>query len=80
MYENTWKTYLKWRSSLFTTIFFLYMVGVSEQDFRLFWLINGLFREVSVPRSFLNDTNLFYIFHVSKHIRLWGIGTKALSE
>ena len=39
-------------------------VGISEQDFRLSGVVNGLVREVSVPRTFLNDTNILYIFHV----------------
>ena len=36
-------------------------VAVSEQDFRLSGAINGLVLEVSIPRTFLNDTNLFYM-------------------
>ena len=39
-------------------------VVVSEQDFWLSWVVNGLVCEVSVRRTFLNDTNLFYISNV----------------
>ena len=39
-------------------------VAVSEQDFWLSRVVNRPVREVSVPRTFLNDTNIFYISHV----------------
>ena len=39
-------------------------LAVSEHDFECSGTINGPVCEVSVPMHFLNDTNVFYIFHV----------------
>ena len=38
--------------------------GVSEQDFGRSWVVNQLVNGVSVPRHFLNDTNILYVSHV----------------
>ena len=39
-------------------------VGFSEQDFGSLGRGKWSFPEVLVPRTFLNDTNILYIFHV----------------
>ena len=39
-------------------------LAISEQDFRCSVVVNKLVCGVLVPRHFLNDTNIFNIFHV----------------
>ena len=46
--------------------------GVSGLDFRFSGVVNGLNRGVSVPRHFLNDTNILYITHATCAI-IWNI-------
>ena len=47
---------------LFYSITYL-CFGVSEQDFRRSGVVNWLVRGVSVPRHFLNDTNILHIIN-----------------
>ena len=39
-------------------------ISVLYQDFGRSWVVNKLFRRVSVQWHFLNDTNIFYVSHL----------------